>query len=663
MQKVSSLVSSKIGDTLTNIKTWGPLVYNVLENGLIGDGSTDDTASLQALINTAIAAGRRTIAFPHTSTGGEYYVTALTNADQVDFVGDNCVFVGGYAGTITDLGGIAALEADVTQRAINVKQPPYNAAGNGTSDDSIAIQNAANSLSTSGGVLLFPTGTYKIGTTITLPSNVIIKGVGDGAVIKLANGDMTGFLISNKHNVTIRDLKISCDVAGTTSYVGGIQISGGSTECTVENVSFDGLSWAGVLIDSSNNNDVLNNRFQNWRGSVEDTSDICIYRASNYNLVSGNDCYGGGHFGVVIQDPYDGTKPTGNIVTNNHVGQHLAYGILVYVTTAYDTKTIIANNFVKDIQGSAGGGGSSGTGIYIQSAGGSIVTGNQVYNCAVQTSNFETNGIAGIGVAIGEYLTGTLVEVIVSNNHVDMPRGPGIFCTASSKGITLEGNTIHVTGTTAVRGEGIYAINCKYLKILGNTIRQANTNYSAINLVSNNLDVTGLEIADNSIETVVLGIGFNNSGTGSFSDLIFTGNRVLGGSGTSLFMHKIANALLSNNNLSSSNGSAITVNSCTRLRASGNRFFGANSGVSSIVFVGTNTGSVVDETNILAGTVQNDPASGVIIAQYANAAPPGSGAWNVGDRVIQSVPAVGSPKGWRCTVAGTPGTWVSEGNL
>ncbi len=42
---------------------------------------------------------------------------------------------------------------------------------------------------------------------------------------------------------------------------------------------------------------------------------------------------------------------------------------------------------------------------------------------------------------------------------------------------------------------------------------------------------------------------------------------------------------------------------------------------------------------------------------------PASGTWAVGDMAINSVPVVGQPKGWRCTVAGTPGTWVSEGNL
>lgn len=47
---------------------------------------------------------------------------------------------------------------------------------------------------------------------------------------------------------------------------------------------------------------------------------------------------------------------------------------------------------------------------------------------------------------------------------------------------------------------------------------------------------------------------------------------------------------------------------------------------------------------------------------YATAAPT-AGTWGVGDIVWNSSPAVGQPKGWMCTVAGTPGTWVSMGNL
>ena len=47
---------------------------------------------------------------------------------------------------------------------------------------------------------------------------------------------------------------------------------------------------------------------------------------------------------------------------------------------------------------------------------------------------------------------------------------------------------------------------------------------------------------------------------------------------------------------------------------------------------------------------------------YATAAPV-NGTWAVGDRAFNSAPAIGQPKSWVCTVAGTPGTWASEGNL
>lgn len=45
------------------------------------------------------------------------------------------------------------------------------------------------------------------------------------------------------------------------------------------------------------------------------------------------------------------------------------------------------------------------------------------------------------------------------------------------------------------------------------------------------------------------------------------------------------------------------------------------------------------------------------------AAAPITGTWDRGDRAFHSAPVVGSPKGFICTVAGTPGTWVSEGVL
>jgi hypothetical protein len=48
---------------------------------------------------------------------------------------------------------------------------------------------------------------------------------------------------------------------------------------------------------------------------------------------------------------------------------------------------------------------------------------------------------------------------------------------------------------------------------------------------------------------------------------------------------------------------------------------------------------------------------------YFGTAFPVTGTFKQGDKVFNSAPIVGQPKGWICTVAGSPGTWVSEGNL
>jgi len=101
MQKVNEIISKNIDGFITKIKAWQGTMYNVKEYGLVGDGVTDDTAALQALINLAISEGRKTIFFPP----GTYYVTSLVNDDKVFFVGDNATFTGGYTGVINQFGG------------------------------------------------------------------------------------------------------------------------------------------------------------------------------------------------------------------------------------------------------------------------------------------------------------------------------------------------------------------------------------------------------------------------------------------------------------------------------------------------------------------------------------------------------------------------------
>lgn len=87
------------------------------------------------------------------------------------------------------------------------------------------------------------------------------------------------------------------------------------------------------------------------------------------------------------------------------------------------------------------------------------------------------------------------------------------------------------------------------------------------------------------------------------------------------------------------------------------------------------SGTASDYRNWIADRVNNlvqgnliKQTSGVLHSNVLyKTAVPSSGVWFAGDRVINSVPTVGQPKAWTCTVSSTPpstpSTWVSEGNL
>lgn len=52
-------------------------------------------------------------------------------------------------------------------------------------------------------------------------------------------------------------------------------------------------------------------------------------------------------------------------------------------------------------------------------------------------------------------------------------------------------------------------------------------------------------------------------------------------------------------------------------------------------------------------------STGIVFGQAA----PTAGTWVQGDTVLKTNATVGQPIGWRCTVSGTPGTWVAMANL
>jgi hypothetical protein len=557
---------------------------------------------------------------------------------------------------------LSILACSASAQEVNIKL--FGAKCDGATNDAAAIQGAVNSL-TSGGTVRVPRGNCSIGaSTINLGSNVTLQGEGMGASYILASsGDVSQIKATSKTKVAVRDLTVSVSTVGTTAYVGGVHFSS-CAYCIVERVEVTGVSWTGIFFDNTTHSIASDNYTHDFRGVVGDSADITVYHASSYNLVSGNRVHAGNDYGILVQDPYTADTPTGNrIVANDVRGSKKGYGIAVYVTTAYDTKTLIENNVVDGVLGTALVN-ASGACIYVQSAMGTVVNGNTVSNCTQSTTNFSSLGMAGISVTLGDtttYPTG-LVSASVTNNHVSASRGPGIWASTSDVSVLVEGNTINSTGTAAIQGEAIRVTNVKGAKIRGNVIQHVNTNYTPITVTALDTYVmANTEISGNHIATAAYGITVNRTNTATHTNVLVSGNSVSGGNAAAYDLSYITGARVIGNHGTSTTFVFLYTN-VTRGRLSGNRFSSAY-GTYSIVFTGTNTGSVVDASNDLDGVVENDAGNGTNITLLGDAAPAGSGLWDVGDRVIRRTGSSGSISYWVCTVAGNPGTWSQSENI
>lgn len=131
----------------------------------------------------------------------------------------------------------------------NVMDPAYGAKGDGSTDDTSAIQaaiTAAGAAGHAGGVgceVIFPQGRFMISSTLTIPANVTLRGMGRGAVslstnpptIIHATASMAAPLITGSvSGVSIRDIALyGSNLSGSK----GIYWTGGH-DLRVNNVTF-----------------------------------------------------------------------------------------------------------------------------------------------------------------------------------------------------------------------------------------------------------------------------------------------------------------------------------------------------------------------------------------------------------------------------------------
>lgn len=105
----------------------------------------------------------------------------------------------------------------------NVQNAPYNATGNGTTDDTQAIQNAINACP-AGQVVYIPSGTYKISGALGINKGISVRGAGPGnTILKMVGGEI---------NIYTSTYSANWDFSQSTSYAITNGMTKGSTTLT-----------------------------------------------------------------------------------------------------------------------------------------------------------------------------------------------------------------------------------------------------------------------------------------------------------------------------------------------------------------------------------------------------------------------------------------------
>ncbi|MGW8177600.1 MAG: glycosyl hydrolase family 28-related protein, partial [bacterium] len=112
----------------------------------------------------------------------------------------------------------------------NVKDPAYGAEGDGSTDDTAAIQAAIDAATAaSGGIIFFPPGTYLITDTLDVDDELVLMGAGSKrSVISIDNAsnadaiDIGNSGASDVERYAIKDLGFSCAQANTGDFIDNI---------------------------------------------------------------------------------------------------------------------------------------------------------------------------------------------------------------------------------------------------------------------------------------------------------------------------------------------------------------------------------------------------------------------------------------------------------
>jgi parallel beta-helix repeat protein len=637
-----------------------------------------------------------TLATPATA-GDLVAIQGFVGFQSENALGDLLASSAGAGEVGTTSGATVQASLTTLENATAVSITDFGATGDGATDDTAAIQAALNSGAKR--VVAHPTASnYLITTVISIPAGVEFDA--QSATFVAGTAGMNAFTIT-ADGAKLKNAKVqghASDVVGSFETANGVYVNG-ADNVEISGCTISGFEYNGVYLRNCSHFRVERNYFHSNRYVSNTSADIITYSSTDHygGIIRGNFCCSNNSQGIYNSvSGFDNTTliegnfcltfvgATATFVVSPDIERR--WGIILGYGTAKASTCI--NNF---IYGTTSGG-IYRTGNAAATAPSSMIcTGNTIVNTGIDTVQASLSsaicwGLQGFGDVIanniieGTYTGGfgatggisvqpnitpdqdAKVSTLISGNMISNCAGHGILVTAEAINVSVVDNDVrdcdqspigiiptgarseadftrvsrnrvqHLLDTNpaiyAVLGSGatmLLTIDDNDLVGLNNTTNSENNSGILVNSVAALLDTT---ISNNRIRRFRAGIATNFYLAAAYPKLKVSGNRIFdchtgvaaGGSGT--------------------NG---------RLLSDGNTFDGCTADIGGGPLFGPN--------RVWHGTAQGG------LSTVLDTAAPTAGNWIVGDRTINSVPVVGQPKAWACTVAGNPGTWVSEGNL